>query len=129
VPFAQHFDKLIRFVDEQRVKSEVIGCSAEELLMKLAEPRIGTAGAATESHEHHEKRADCIDLTKVETEDYIDLTMEPSDDEKSDGSDVSGDDTGCDGARFGGGFARERREDRGKSHSCASLDNDRDQQV
>jgi hypothetical protein len=142
VSFARHFEKLVRFVNDQRVKSEVIGCSAEELLMKLAEPEIGKGNTTPPLHEHDEKTVDYVDLTMetegetrdyidltmdddVGTGNYIDLTMEPSDDDSSDGSDAGEDVAGRAVFNLGESSTGQSHEGRGKSQFMSYLDKER----
>ncbi|KAK7190307.1 hypothetical protein PSPO01_03282 [Paraphaeosphaeria sporulosa] len=108
VTFGQYFEDLLRFVDEQRVKSDVIGYSAEGLLMKIA--RVKRSNAAATAPE-----VDAIPQSRKAQETtakYIDLTMELYEDETSDDTDASEDDVGSD---------QERREGHGESLTVAPV--------
>lgn len=70
VTFAQNFEDLVRFVDEEGVKSDVIDCSAEELLMKVARakgalqrlPLLDTSDSLS-LKKGKETKAGCMNLT------------------------------------------------------------------
>ncbi|KAL5452863.1 hypothetical protein PMIN06_005786 [Paraphaeosphaeria minitans] len=91
VTFTQHFDDLVRFVDKGGVESDVIGCTAEELLVRVARAKRAL---------RLQQLLDTGDVFPLEEAENmmtgcIDLTMESSEDETGDDTDAGEDDAGA----------------------------------
>ncbi|KAF2437562.1 hypothetical protein P171DRAFT_449778 [Karstenula rhodostoma CBS 690.94] len=125
VTFSQHFEDLVSFVEEQGVKSAVIACSAEELLMKVASAKKSTkAPTATELDANSEltrameTTADCIDLTVELSE--VDTDEDSSDEDSSD--EDSSDDDRSDGDGSDGNGPDKDSSDEDSSYDDSSYD-------
>ncbi|KAL1597704.1 hypothetical protein SLS60_008190 [Paraconiothyrium brasiliense] len=87
--FAQHMDKLVQFIHGQQVKSDVTAYRAEDLLMILQNPK--KTGITEKTQELDVLPG--LHTNRNMTDNYIDLTMEPSGDETEDETDAGVDDT------------------------------------